>query len=136
MKALFSFLVILPFLACLSSCLPTSFANGPDAAAADLVLKKLNLTAESRLGGVLVAYLQARRNTTRWRPRRNVTQALMNAIGAGNRGPSSNEDDDYYYDEEEYPDIDLSPESILIYVLELFGTMIGLTWGAVSTLFG
>jgi len=121
-----------PFVVWVASGVTSWPVRDPDAAS--LLLKRMNVSAESRLGGALVAYLQQRRNSSRWRPRRNITQHLLNALG-GNRAPSSSEDD-YYEDYEEYPDYDLSPEAILIYVLELFGTMIGLTWGAVSTIFG
>ncbi|XP_065333033.1 uncharacterized protein LOC135934962 [Cloeon dipterum] len=133
MKALVTCMVFL--LPCLAAAWPALPAGADVGADVDQMLRKLNVSAESRLGGALMAYLQARRNTTRWQHRRNVTQNILNAL-TGNRGPTSNEDEDEYEDYEEYPDLELTPEAILIFVLELFGTMIGLTWGAVSTIFG
>ncbi|KAF4516862.1 hypothetical protein B566_EDAN014378 [Ephemera danica] len=101
----------------------------------------LSLTRDPRIGDRLVTYIQDRRNKMleRWKIRRqkrvNKTAAANNK--AGNKTDRlqalMEEDEDYDYDED-YPDYDFSPTSIFIFVLELFGGLIGLTWGAIATI--
>jgi hypothetical protein len=121
------------------------------------LLHQLNLstlilaTRDARIGDAILTYLKDRRNRTLWRKRHRQTNAsavsvpepLVPVVPEAPVAPvvlqdvkqESEEDDDYEEYEDDYSDFDFSPASIFIYVLELFGTLIGLSWGAIATLF-
>jgi hypothetical protein len=72
----------------------------------------------------------------RWKTRRQerLNRTATSKTNNTDRNNVGDEDEEYDYDED-YPDIDYSPAAIFIFVLELFGGLIGLTWGAIATIF-